>query len=125
MPLAGCAGTFVQLPIVVGLYSAVRRCVVAGGRFLWIRNIAIPDLLLTVAVTALTMVTLAVGASSTGPNKAIAVVIPTAITFLVLSKLAAGIGLYWGVSLLVSLLQTGLIRWKPQAIGNGKLRTDN
>ena len=110
LPLVGCAGALVQAPILLGLFSAVRRCVAAGGRFLWIRNIAGPDFLLTVAVTVLTYVTVALGAGSADQNRALMIAVPTIVTFLVLSKLSAGIGLYWGVSGLVSLLQAAIIR---------------
>lgn len=109
-PLVGCVGALVQAPILLGLFSAVRGCVAAGGRFLWIRNIARPDFLLTIAVTALTYATAALGATSTDQNKALMIAFPTIVTFLVLSKLSAGIGLYWGVSGLVSLLQAAIIR---------------
>src|SRR5687768_16683913 len=31
--LGGCLGTLVQMPILLGLFSAVRGCAAAGGRF--------------------------------------------------------------------------------------------
>ena len=109
-PFVGCAGTLVQLPIMLGLFSAVRRCAAAGGRFLWIRNIAKPDLILTIAVTAITSVTVTLGANSTDQNKTLVLLITMVVTIFVLSKTSAGIGLYWGVSSLVSLLQAAIIR---------------
>jgi YidC/Oxa1 family membrane protein insertase len=110
LPLKGCLGAVVQMPILLALFSAVRRCAAAGGRFLWIRSIAKPDFVLTVAVTALTYATVALGAGSTGQNKTLTIAIPTVITFFVLLRLSAGIGLYWGASSLVSLLQAAIIR---------------
>ena len=89
---------------------AVRDCVGAGGRFLWIRNIAKPDFVLTVVVTALTCATVALGASPAVQNKALLIAVPTMITFFVLLRISAGIGLYWGVSSMVSLLQAAMIR---------------
>ena len=109
LPLKGCLGTVVQMPILLALFTAVRGCVAGGGRFLWIRNIAKPDFVLTVAVTALTYATVAMGVSSTEQNKALIIAIPAIITFFVLLKMSAGIGLYWGVSSLVSLLQSAII----------------
>jgi YidC/Oxa1 family membrane protein insertase len=110
LPLTGCLGTVIQIPVLLALFSAVRGCVAAGGRFLWIRNIARPDFLLTVAVTAVTAATGAMAANSPGQQKALMIAVPTVITIFVLLKLSAGIGLYWGVSSLVSLLQTAILR---------------
>ncbi len=109
LPLKGCLGTVVQMPILLALFVAVRGCVRAGGRFLWIRNIAKPDFVLTAVVTALTYATVALGASSTDQNKALMIAIPTMITFFVLLRMSAGIGLYWGVSTMVSLFQAVII----------------
>ncbi|MGO9111141.1 MAG: YidC/Oxa1 family membrane protein insertase [Thermoguttaceae bacterium] len=110
LPLKGCLGTVVQMPIFLALFAAVRGCVGAGGRFLWIRNIARPDFVLTAVVTALTYATVALGASPAVQNKALMIAVPTMITFFVLLRMSAGIGLYWGVSSMVSLFQTAMIR---------------
>jgi YidC/Oxa1 family membrane protein insertase len=119
LPLKGCLGTVVQMPVLLAMFSAVRGCVAAGGRFLWIRNIAKPDFVLTLAVTALTYATIALGASSTEHNKALMIAAPTIITFFVLSRMAAGIGLYWGASSLVSLLQAVVIHRERLAAERG------
>jgi YidC/Oxa1 family membrane protein insertase len=110
LPLGGCAGMLVQLPILLGLFTAVRRCAALGGRFLWIRNIAKPDFLLTAAVTSLTSATLIVGAHSSDQNRMLMAAVSAIITFIVLVTMPAGVGLYWGASGLVSLLQSALIR---------------
>ena len=115
LPLAGCLRALVQMPVLVGLFSAVRGAAAAGGRFLWIRNIAKPDFLLTIAVAALTYAAVALGAKDVEPNKTWMLLIPMVVTFLVLSRLAAGIGLYWGVSSLVSLLQAAILRRQAAA----------
>lgn len=110
LPLGGCAGTLVQIPIFLGLFTAVRRCAAFGGRFLWIRTIAKPDVLLTAAVSVLTAATLVVGAHSSDHNRMLMAAISTIITFSVLATMPAGVGLYWGASGFVSLLQSALIR---------------
>ena len=115
LPLAGCLGSLVQMPVLVGLFSAVRSAAAAGGRFLWIPSIAKPDFLLTIAVAALTYAAVALGARDAEPNKTVMLLIPTVVTFLVLSRLAAGIGLYWGVSSLVSVLQAAIVRRRSTA----------
>ena len=110
VPLTGCLTGLAQMPVLVAMFSAVRRCVALGGRFLWIRNIARPDFLLTLAVTALSTAAVALGAHSTERHRAVMIAIPAILTFLVLVKMSAGIGLYWGVSSFVSLLQAAIIR---------------
>jgi YidC/Oxa1 family membrane protein insertase len=110
LPLKGCMGTAVQMPVIVALFAAVRGCARAGGRFLWIRNIARPDIVLTAAVTALTYATVAMGAGSTDQNRALMIATATVMTFFVLLRMSAGIGLYWGASGMVSLLQTVVLR---------------
>jgi YidC/Oxa1 family membrane protein insertase len=106
VPLKGCLGNLIQMPVLLALFTAVRGCVQAGGRFLWIRNIAKPDVLLASAVAAIACVTAAVGAGSTEQNHAMLIAVPTLLTFFVLLRMSAGIGLYWGVSNLVTLTQT-------------------
>lgn len=43
------------------------------------------------------------------------IAIPTMLTFVVLIRIAAGVGLYWGVSTLFSLLQS-LILYREQVV---------
>jgi len=109
-PLTGCLGALAQTPILLGLYAAVRKCVAAGGRFLWIPNIALPDFVLTLAVTGVTYATVALGAGPEDQNRAMMIALPTFLTFFFLAKLAAGVGIYWGASSLVGLLQAALLR---------------
>jgi YidC/Oxa1 family membrane protein insertase len=110
LPLSGCLGALAQTPIFLGLYSAVRKCAAAGGRFFWIPNIALPDFLLTLAVTAVTCATVTLGASSADQNRATMIALPTLLTFFFLANLAAGIGIYWGASSLVGLWQAAILR---------------
>ena len=117
VPYQGCLGSLAQLPIVLALFSAVRGCAAAGGRFFWVRNIAKPDVVLTVVVTAITFATTLLAANSTDQPKALTVAVPTILTFFVLFKISAGIGVYWGASSLVSLLQAAMLRRAVQGSG--------
>jgi YidC/Oxa1 family membrane protein insertase len=105
-------GTLVQLPVVMGMYSALRRVLDSGlsGRFLWIKDISRADLGLALVVAAMTyLVTLLSPQLSTNARWMITVV-PMAITLVVLSRMSAGYGLYWGASTIVSGLQAALLR---------------
>jgi len=110
LPLKGCLGNLVQMPILLALFQAVRDTVRAGGRFFWIGNIAKPDIFIAAVVTAITGVTAAVSGNAGEQNSLLTIAIPTLLTFVVLFRLSAGVGLYWGVSSLVNLFQAIILR---------------
>ncbi len=114
IPYAGCLGGLAQIPLFLAVYSAVRQAVVAGGRFLWIGNIARPDILLTIVVTALTYASITHSASGlTQQGKPIVILLPVIATLFILAKTSAGIGLYWGVSAAASLIQSMVLARDP------------
>jgi YidC/Oxa1 family membrane protein insertase len=53
-PFGGCWPMLIQMPILIFVYQGIRRYIVrfAESNFLWIRNLAMPDLPLLVAYTA-------------------------------------------------------------------------
>ena len=112
VPLAGCLGGVLQMPVFVACYSAVRDAATQGGRFLWIANIARPDLALTAIVTAITFGTVAYSSSSmpSQQQRQLMLILPVAITVIALFKTSAGVALYWGVSSAFALLQAYLVR---------------
>jgi len=110
VPLHGCLGALLQTPILLSMFYAVHQCATAGGRWLWIRNIAQPDLPLAIIVAGLTLFTMAVGLKPEGTGKTLMLVLPVIVTFVALIRLSAGVGLYWGASSMVSLIQAAIIR---------------
>jgi YidC/Oxa1 family membrane protein insertase len=50
-------GNFVQLPIFAILYSSIRRSLTSSSAFLWIKNLALPDMCLTFSIVLLTGLT--------------------------------------------------------------------
>ena len=110
VPLSGLLGGIVQTPVLLALFSAVSQAAAVGGRFLWIGNIARPDVFVAFIVTALTVGSLAALPQSAGQNRTLMMWLPAIITMIALSKMAAGIGLYWGVSSAVSVVQTLIVR---------------
>jgi YidC/Oxa1 family membrane protein insertase len=110
VPAGGCVGALVQAPVLLALFSAVRQAAAAGGSFLWIRDISMPNLLLAGIVTALTTASMSVGVQSPGPSKVLLAALPAMLTMIALSKMAAGIGLYWGVSSAIGIGQGLLVR---------------
>jgi len=106
-------GGLVQLPVFFGLFSAVRRILVNfGSRFLWIRNIALPDLKLTLFVTVLTYIMVSLSPNLSGQYKLLMILLPTALSFFFLWHMAAGIGLYWASTSAVGILQIAIIRYR-------------
>jgi YidC/Oxa1 family membrane protein insertase len=112
IPLAGCLGALAQAPILLGLFAAVRRCAALGGSFMWIRDISKPDIALALLVAALTSASMAAGPQpdSVAQNRVVMVALPAVFTAIALWQLAAGVGLYWGVSSAVGLAQGLVLR---------------
>ena len=110
VPLKGCVGNLVQMPVLFALFEAVRQSVRPGGACFWIGNIAKPDFLLATVVAAITCATAALGTGSTDQPHTIFIVLPTVLTFFFLLRMSAGVGLYWGTSSLFGLIQSVILR---------------
>jgi YidC/Oxa1 family membrane protein insertase len=106
----GLIGAIAQWPLWLALFLVIRRASEAGGRFLWIRDLARPDPILAVIAAGITY--LGVNAASIQPPSSIQAIalIFGLVTLLVVSRVAAGVGLYWAASGLVSVLQSMLLR---------------
>ena len=105
MSAGGCIGALVQIPVFVALYAAVRQVAAIGGRFLWVRDISRPDVVIASLAILFTVAATAIGSSGPAPNRAIVLIISGVVTAVALSKMAAGIGLYWGLSSLFGAVQ--------------------
>jgi len=106
-PLGGLLGSLAQIPVFVALYSAVRRVAAMGGRLWWIADIARPDKWLTIAA-ALLGAAAAAGAATSASSRTPMMIMAGVATALALSKMAAGVGLYWGLSSLFGAAQSFL-----------------
>ncbi len=106
---AGILGGMVQLPVFAGLYSAISQGIAAGGRFLWIGNLAQPDWFITIAIGVLTFAASALNPDLPRSMRYLYTVLPALLTVFVVWQFAAGLGLYWATSSSVSLLQTILL----------------
>jgi len=107
-------GVFIQLPIFGMLYSSIRRSLSSKSAFLWIRNLASPDIWLTLVIVTLTGLS-AYLMPSNSEHRNTLIVIQMMVTFLIVWKLAAGLGLYWASSSLVGLFQTVWLRYRYAA----------
>lgn len=101
----GLLSNLIEFPILIALYAAVRQAAATAGRFLWIPDLAKPDWLLTLMVSGLTLLSTSLTRSSSAPSQTAVVVASTIVSAVVLSKMAAGVGLYWGMSTLFGTVQ--------------------
>ena len=102
-------GGLLQLPVFALLYKAIGNASAGAGSFLWIRQLAAPDVLLTALVLLLTAVSAWYFPSADGPVLWM-VALQVMVTAFIVWKLASGLGLYWAASALVGTLQTLVLR---------------
>ena len=109
----GLMGLLLQFPLLSGLFSAVRSGLGARVRFLWIGDLARPDALLLLAVTAITA-----GAMSMTPNPQspggspstqVTLLVGVAVTLAFLWSASSAIALSVGAGSIVSALQNWLL----------------
>lgn len=110
-------GSLLQMPIFIAFFNAVRGVLATleGVGFLWIRNLARPDFLLGLVVTAVmalaAILTPAVSEQAPGWARWL----PVWITFGMLLFMSSGFGLYMLANAGVSVVQGGLLR-KAEAV---------
>lgn len=109
---AGCVGSLAQIPVFVALYAAVREVAAIGGRFLWIRDISRPDVLIAALATLFTVAASATSSGGPSPNRSMVLLISGAAAGIALSNMSAGVGLYWGLSSLFGAVQ-GFVVQRP------------
>ena len=102
-------GGLLQWPVFALLYKAIGNASAGAGSFLWIRNLASPDVLLTALVLLFTAVSAWYFPSENGAA-VFMVAVQVLVTAFIVWKLASGVGLYWAASAFVGLLQTLLLR---------------
>jgi YidC/Oxa1 family membrane protein insertase len=105
-------GSFIQLPIFGMLYSSIRTSLTSNSAFLWVRNLASPDLWVTLVILSLTGLSAYLLPATSAHMRNALVAIQMFVTFVIVWKLAAGLGLYWMSSNLVGLLQTLWLRYR-------------
>lgn len=118
-PLAGCLPLFLQMPILSGMFYALRDySYVSHPGFLWIANLSNTDPLYILPV--LTALTTYISSKQSMPTtdanpqgKMMMFAMPLFIGYMTLN-FPAGLGLYWAMSNLVQIVQMRLLQknWK-------------
>ncbi len=107
-------GWLVQLPLLSGLFAAVRTGLGARVRFLWIADLARPNALLLVAVALLTAGSTLVVPQTAGPRTAtgtaVLLLLSLGGTLVFLWSASSAVTLSVGAGSLVSALQAWLLR---------------
>lgn len=131
-PLSGCLPLLIQLPIIWGLYGALReptKYVFTHGNtealkepFLWLNSLAVPDshYIIPILVVLLTLLTqwYTMKFQNTGDKatqssqKIMLIIMPLMIGWFSLN-LPAGIGVYWVVQSAYSFFQTFIVMRRP------------
>lgn len=112
----GVLATLLQMPVFVALFSAIRKGLVTGGRFLWVRDIAAPDLALATVCGGVTALAASLSPSLSGSQRALAVALPALVTVFFLSRLAAGLSIYALSQALVGAGQAVLVRRRARRL---------
>ena len=103
-------GTAIQAPIFLGLVGAIRRGLAAGGRFLWVKDLALPDAALAACCALVSALSVALGPTLAASQRLPAILVPAVLTLVFLCRIAAGVSLYTLASGLVGLAQALLVR---------------
>ena len=103
-------GLLIQVPLFIGLFSAVRRGLSGSGRFLWIKDLMKSDPILALVCAALTAISAALGATAPEQQRIATVLLPAVLTLLFLWRMSAGVTIYTFSSSLVGLVQSVMVR---------------
>jgi YidC/Oxa1 family membrane protein insertase len=87
-------GILIQAPLFIGLFSAIRRGLTGAGRFLWIKDLLKADPLLAAVCALLTGLAAMLGANAPEQQRTATIVIPAALTLIVLWRMSAGVTIY-------------------------------
>lgn len=107
-------GALVQLPVFGLLYQAITNA--STGAFLWMRNLASPDILLTGVVLVLTAIATYYSPGTAGETAMLMMVVHVVVIAFILWKVAAGVGLYWAVSAFANVVQNLVLRLEERRL---------
>ncbi|HEY7406284.1 MAG TPA: YidC/Oxa1 family membrane protein insertase [Candidatus Angelobacter sp.] len=107
------AGGLLQLAAGTGLYSAIRRGVCTGGKFLWIRNLGQPDAILVAVTAVITFISSLIGPHVSEQNRIVTSVLPALLTVVLAWRLSSAVVLYWATSAAVNGVQGWILRKSP------------
>jgi YidC/Oxa1 family membrane protein insertase len=103
-------GALVQTPVLLGMFTTLRRAL-PHGRFLWVADLAKPDVLLAI-VAGVTTAILALAAPEMPEHvRALMMILPAVCLAFTALHFGSAIALYWTTSNLFTAGQTLAVRW--------------
>lgn len=108
MPRGTVSAMLVQAPVFGALYQAIGMAARKVGGFLWIGNLAAPDI--AVAVIASLLAALATKADTSAAGSSRLAIVSATVTFFLAWRLSAAVGLYWIASNAVGVGQALVLR---------------
>jgi len=108
---SGLVGMAIQLPVLGGLFSAVRTGLGAGVRFLWVGDLARPDGVMLLVATALTAWSISSAPTTPGQvtNQTSLLVMGVLLTVAFLWTASSAVAVSAGAGSLVTVLQNWLL----------------
>jgi YidC/Oxa1 family membrane protein insertase len=104
------AGGAAQALVGAGLYSAIRRGVAHGHRFLWVGDLGQPDLFLVMLTGAITFVASVFGPHLSEQSRIMTAVLPAVLTLILAWRLSSAVVLYWATSAAMNGAQSLILR---------------
>ena len=104
------AGGAVQALVGAGLYSAIRRGLAQGHRFLWVRDLSQPDAILALATGVITFSASVIGPHLPEQSRVVTAVLPAILTVFLAWRLSSAVVLYWASSAAVNGVQALILR---------------
>jgi YidC/Oxa1 family membrane protein insertase len=101
--------SLVQLPVIYGLYQALREGMVSAA-FLWVRNLARPDTLMAIIAAMTTAAVVAVAPHAPESLHTSLILLPAILCFAAALHFSAGLALYWSTSNLLSAGQAVVLK---------------
>jgi YidC/Oxa1 family membrane protein insertase len=102
-------GSLVQLPVFLGIFQVLRG-IQRAGRFLWITDLARPDLWLAIIAGAATAALMMTNPDLPEHVRLMLIAVPALFTMIAALKLSAALSLYWTTTNLFSGAQTIVLR---------------
>jgi YidC/Oxa1 family membrane protein insertase len=94
----------------IGLFQVLSKATFSS-KFLWIGSLAKPDLLLTVLVTALMLLGMALMPGATAePSMLVMMAISVAVAAIAIVTLPSAVGIYWATSNAITVVQALILR---------------
>jgi YidC/Oxa1 family membrane protein insertase len=113
-------GACIQMPVFYGFYQALKTAAGSAG-FLWIRNLARPDLPLAIVAALATAAMMAVAPHMPENVRLLIILVPAILCFMAALHFSSGIALYWITSNLFGTVQTLALRRVLTARAGGSL----